>query len=143
MRSAVACIGWLLVSTPVVAGFSGNIAVETLNFRESGQFEDQIDDNFSLSFEPRWEGESNDGDDLWSAELFMRAEDKDTGREHGDIRELLWLHIDGDNEWRVGINTMSWGVTESQHLVDVINQIDLVEGIDGCLLYTSPSPRDS
>jgi hypothetical protein len=131
MRPATACFGWLLISTPVVADFSGNIAVESLSYRESGQFEDQIDDNLSMSFEPRWEGEWNDGDDLWSVELFMRAEDKNTGREHGDIRELLWLHIDGDNEWRVGINTMFWGVTESQHLVDVINQIDLVEGFDG------------
>ncbi len=131
MRPAVACIGWLLVSTPVAAEFSGNIAVESLSFRESGQFEDQIDDNLSMSFEPRWVGAWNNGDDLWSVELFMRAEETDTGREHGDIRELLWLHIDGDNEWRVGINTMFWGVTESQHLVDVVNQIDLVEGIDG------------
>jgi hypothetical protein len=131
MRPAVACIGWLLVSTPVAAEFSGNIAVETLNFRESGQFENQVDDNLSLSFQPKWDGEWNQGDDLWSVELFMRAEDKDTGREHGDIRELLWLHIDGDNEWRVGINTMFWGVTESRHLVDVINQIDQVEALDG------------
>ena len=131
MRPAAACIGWLLISTPVVADFSGNIAVESLNYRESGQFEDQVDDNLSLSFEPRWEGEWNDGDDLWSVELFMRAEDKNTGREHGDIREVLWLHIDGDNEWSVGSNTMFWRVTESQHLVDVTNQIVLVEGFDG------------
>lgn len=131
MRSAVVCIGWLLLSTPVAAGFSGNIAVETLNFRESGQFDDQVDDNVSLSFQPNLDGEWNQGDDLWSVELFMRAEDKDTGREHGDIRELLWLHIDGDNEWRVGINTMFWGVTESRHLVDVINQVDQLEGLDG------------
>jgi hypothetical protein len=131
MRLAVAWIGWLLISTPVVGGFSGNIAVESLSFRESGQFDDQVDDNFSMSFEPRWEGEWNDGDDLWSIEFFMRAQETDSGREHGDLREFLWLHVDGDNEWRVGVNTMFWGVTESQHLVDVINQIDLVEGIDG------------
>jgi hypothetical protein len=90
-----------------------------------------MDDNLTLSFKPKWDGDWNDGDDLWSVELFMRADDKDSGREHADIREALWLHVDGDNEWRVGINTMFWGVTESQHLVDVINQIDQVEGIDG------------
>ena len=26
----------------------------------------------------------------------MRVDDKDAGREHADIREALWLHVDGD-----------------------------------------------
>jgi hypothetical protein len=121
----------LLCAAGARAEFSGNIAAEAQYFPKSPQFEDQFDQNLTFSFEPRWDGESNDGNDLWSAELFLRADNKDAGREHADIRELLWLHIDGDNEWRVGINTMFWGVTESKHLVDVINQIDAVEGIDG------------
>ena len=131
MRPSVAWVGCSLISTAAVADFSGNIAVEYLHYFESAQYEDQIDNNLSMSFEPRLEGEWNEGDDLWSVELFMRAEETDTGREGGDIRELLWLHIDDDNEWRVGVNTMYWGVTESRHLVDVINQIDLVEDIQG------------
>jgi hypothetical protein len=113
------------------AEFSGNVAVEGQVFSEDPQFEDQFDQNLTLSFQPQWDGEWNDGDDLWSVELFMRADNKDAGREHADVREALWLHIDGDNEWRVGINTMFWGVTESRHLVDVINQTDAVENIDG------------
>lgn len=120
----------LFASVNTAAEFSGNVSVEGLYFPESGQFDDQMDENLTASFEPRWDGEWSDGDDLWSVELFLRADNKDDGREHADIRELLWLHIDGDNEWRVGINTMFWGVTESQHLVDVINQVDLVEGND-------------
>ena len=124
-------LGLLLYSGNSVAEFSGNVAVEAIGFSEEAQFEDQFDENLTLSFEPKWDGNWNDGDDLWSVELFMRADDKDANREHADIRELLWLHIDDDNEWRVGINTMFWGVTESQHLVDVINQIDAVESIDG------------
>lgn len=124
----------LLLVWPFVSGaqeFSGNIAVEAISFPNSGQFPEQMDDNLTLSFKPKWTGDWNDGDDSWSAELFMRADNKDDGRQHADIRELYWLRVDGDNEWRVGINTMFWGVTESQHLVDVINQIDQVEGIDG------------
>ena len=130
MRRSLPSLLLLLVASTAVADFSGNIAVEGLYFPESAQFDEQMDDNLTASFEPRWDGEWNDGDDLWSVELFIRADNKDAGREHADIRELLWLHIDGDNEWRVGINTMFWGVTESQHLVDVINQVDLVEGND-------------
>ena len=113
---------WPIITT--AQEFSGNIAVEALTFRQPGQFAGQMDDNLTLSFEPRWTGDWNDGDDSWSAEFYLRADNKDAGRQHADIRELLWLGLDGDNEWRVGINTMFWGVTESQHLVDVINQID-------------------
>ena len=128
-RSAVLA-ALLLGCAGARADFSGNVAVEAVTFAEEGQFDSQFDDNITLSFEPRWEGAWNDAADLWSVELFLRADDKDPGREHADIREALWLRIDGDNEWRVGVNTMFWGVTESQHLVDVINQVDAVEGID-------------
>ena len=125
---------WLLLSLASFSGFaefSGNVAVEGIYFPNDAKFEEQFESNVTMSFEPRWDGEWNDGDDLWSVELFMRADDKDSERQHADVRELLWLHLDGDNEWRVGVNTMFWGVTESQHLVDVINQVDGVEGIDG------------
>ena len=131
MRRAVVGIGLLIVAASVSAEFSGNVAIETLYFSESAQLDQQMNDNVTLSFKPKWDGEWNDGDDLWSLELFLRADDEDGGREHADIRELLWLRVDGDNEWRIGINTMFWGVTESKHLVDVINQIDRVEGVDG------------
>ena len=33
-------------------------------------------------------------------------------------------------ELRAGIGRVFWGVTESYHLVDVINQTDLVENVD-------------
>ena len=131
MRRLAVGLGLLLISFNGFAEFSGNVAIEAITFPEPAKFENQFDRNLTMSFQPKWDGEWNDGDDLWSAELFMRADNKDSQREHADIRELLWLHLDGDNEWRVGVNTMFWGVTESQHLVDVINQIDGVEGIDG------------
>jgi hypothetical protein len=121
----------LLLSAKAAAGFSGNVAVEAQHFVEDAQFEDQFDSNVTASFQPQWDGEWNDGDDRWSVELFMRADNRDAGRQHADVREALWLSIDDDNEWRVGVSTMFWGVTESKHLVDVINQTDAVENIDG------------
>lgn len=126
---SIMLVVWPLIT--VAQEFSGNIAAEAISFSQPGQFPNQMDDNLTFSFKPKWTGEWNDGDDAWSAEFFVRADNKDEGREHIDIRELLWLRVDGDNEWRIGINTMFWGVTETQHLVDVINQIDQVEGIDG------------
>lgn len=111
--------------------YSGNAAAELQVYPESGQFPNQLDENLSVSFQPKLRHAWNRGDDELTVELFMRADDKDEERQHADIREFKWLHVDGQNEWRVGIDTVFWGVTESQHLVDVINQIDGVEGIDG------------
>lgn len=127
--SVLLCLS--LLPALAAAEFSGNVAVEGQVFSEAPQSAEQFDENLTLSFQPHWDGRWNDGDDLWSVELFMRADNKDAGREHADVREALWLHIDRDSEWRVGINTMFWGVTESRHLVDVINQTDAVENIDG------------
>ena len=98
-------LAWASVAS---AEFSGNVALEAFLFPEDPQFDQQFDNNLTLSFKPKWFGGSDDGDDSWSAEFFLRADDKDDEREHADIRELLWLHLDGDNEWRVGINTMFW-----------------------------------
>lgn len=111
--------------------YSGNVAAEFQWYAESGQFPNQLDENLSFSFQPKMQHRWNEGDDEFTVEVFMRADDRDDEREHADIRELKWLHVAGQNEWRVGIDTVFWGVTESRHLVDVINQVDGVEGIDG------------
>jgi hypothetical protein len=59
------------------------------------------------------------------------VDENDNERTHGDIRELSWIHIGEDWELRAGLRKVFWGVTEFQHLVDVINQTDSVEDFDG------------
>jgi hypothetical protein len=44
---------------------------------------------------------------------------------------LTWLNVAENWELRVGIRKDYWGVSESQHLVDIINQTDAIEGSDG------------
>ena len=61
---------------------------------------------------------------------FARIDGEDEERAHYDIREFSMLFY-GDNwEFKAGISKVFWGVTESQHLVDIINQTDLVENIN-------------
>jgi len=62
---------------------------------------------------------------------FARIDERDDQRTHTDFRELI-LTTTGDSwEFSGGLGTVFWGVTESRHLVDVINQTDNVEGVDG------------
>ena len=50
---------------------------------------------------------------------------------HVDIRELNLLYTQDNWEGIAGISRVFWGVTESGHLVDIINQTDQLEGFDG------------
>ena len=120
-----------LVPNAHAIDFSGNVAAELQMFTSTARFPQQLDENLTLSFQPKFRQDWNEGNDEITLELFMRADGRDENRQHADIRELKWLHVSGSDEWRVGINTVFWGVTESQHLVDVINQLDSLEGIDG------------
>ncbi len=62
--------------------------------------------------------------------LFGRVDQHDRNRTHGDIREGFFELF--FNEWTFGfgVHKVFWGVTESRHLVDIINQTDLVEDFD-------------
>ena len=62
---------------------------------------------------------------------FARVDAEDEDRTHADLRELYWSHVGDDWDLHVGVKQVFWGVTEFKHLVDVINQTDFVENIDG------------
>lgn len=60
-----------------------------------------------------------------------RVDQSDSKRSYVDLREALvqWDH--GPLTARVGVSTVFWGVTESRHLVNVINQTDYLDDLDG------------
>lgn len=110
---------------------SGYIAGELRYFPESPLGIDQYEDvNFSLSAQPEYHHEWDDGYQTFTFVPFVRVDQHDQERTHFDIRELTWLKAAQDWELRVGIRKLFWGVTESQHLVDIINQTDLVDHPD-------------
>jgi hypothetical protein len=74
-----------------------------------------------------WPGRS----EQFAATLFARVDLYDSHRSHFDARELFWQKQFANWELNIGLRRVFWGVTESVHLVDVINQTDLVENIDG------------
>lgn len=71
------------------------------------------------------------GDDLFEFTPFYRHDARDADRSHFDIRDLSWSRVLGDFELRAGIRRVFWGVTELQHLVDIVNQTDALENPDG------------
>lgn len=85
----------------------------------------------SMRLQTEYSTDWNDGADLFVFDAMVRIDQQDNERTHADIRELAWLHVADNWELRTGIRKVFWGVTESQHLVDIINQTDQVESFDG------------
>jgi len=113
------------------AEWSGDVAGESRHFFDDPIDERQHGDNMSISFEPEYYRDWNDRRDSLTLIPFLRWDEGDDERSHIDVRELIWTHAADEWELRVGIGKVFWGVTESQHLVDIINQTDLVENFDG------------
>jgi len=86
--------------------------------------------NFSFAFETEYYHEWDKGNQSIAFVPFFRLDENDNERTHFDIRELNYLKVAENWELRLGIRKVFWGVTEFQHLVDIINQTDLVENLD-------------
>ncbi len=126
----------LFFTAPIKAlGLSGNISSELRYFPDMpasfGASRFDRGSSLSFAFSPEIYHEWNGGERAIVFSPFLRWDESDSERTHRDIRELNLLLVQGDLEWRIGLGRVFWGVTESQHLVDIINQTDAVENIDG------------
>lgn len=121
----------LLLADVSAAEWSGQLGLELRGFTESAAYAKQHGNNSSVFFQPEFYHEFNDGNDSITFVPYLRFDQNDDERSHADIRELTWLKVQDNLEWRIGIRKLFWGVTESQHLVDIINQTDLVDNPDG------------
>jgi hypothetical protein len=79
-----------------------------------------------------------DGGHRLVGEFFGRWDENDDERTHGDVRELYYQLTGDVLEFRAGLRRVFWGVTESRHLVDIINQSDFVENISNELKLGQP-----
>jgi len=125
-------LGMAVLQTPAIGGeWSGYVSGQ---FR--GFFEDPVDPRqhntyLSAAAEPRFDHSWQGGDHSFDTRLFYRVDQYDDNRTHGDVRELSWTGVFDTLEITAGISKVFWGVAETQHLVDIINQTDLVENVDG------------
>lgn len=84
----------------------------------------------SIALQPEFRLEWNDERDRITAIPFARLDAHDDERTHADLRALNWTHRAARWDTVVGVARVFWGTAESRHLVDVINQVDLVENFD-------------
>ena len=124
--------GLLLAARAEGAEFSAEAAVQGRFFAEAPLRSEQHDAIASASLRPEFHHDFRDGDQRVVAELFGRWDSGDDERTHADIRELYWRGtFRRDFDLYAGFRRVFWGVTETVHLVDIVNQTDLVENLDG------------
>ena len=109
---------------------SGHIELEPRGFTQSPAHPGQNRHGVSLAVQPELHQPFDEGRQSLLFTPFLRLDTADAGRTHFDVRELLYERVFDSAELRAGIGRVFWGVTESYHLVDVVNQTDLVENVD-------------
>lgn len=110
---------------------SGFLGVDTRFFTQDSQFPGQKGHaEISLIINPEFRVESKNGKHKFRFIPFARIDSRDSERSHFDIREAYWLWSTAEFEILTGFNRVFWGVTESRHLVNIINQADGVEDLD-------------
>ena len=95
--------------------------------RWPGQDDSTTQPSIATTVEARWRGENSRA----SIIPYLRYDETDDERSLVDLKEAYWAKEAESFELLIGVNTVFWGVTESVHLVDIINQTDAVADIDG------------
>lgn len=108
--------------------FSGRTGLSFRYFPKDILYQKQHETYLSAYFRPEFNMEW--GNNTLKFEGFLRVDQHDAESTHWDIRELYWQTIIKDWEISIGLKKIFWGVTEANHLVDIINQSDGLEGVD-------------
>lgn len=137
MAPGAACFAALALATDAGAGnwidyheFSGRVSAEDRWYPQPAAHSGQRAHALGFVVEPKLYLEDEKNRSL-TFEMFYRYDSADPHRTHADLRAayLLLFGETGDGEWelRAGVDRVFWGVAESRHLVDIVNQTDFVE----------------
>ncbi len=112
---------------------SGSVEMQARTFWHDpawvGQDDQALQGSLVSTAELRWRNE--EGNQRASFIPYLRWDAADEDRSLVDFKEAYWAYEGDSYELLVGANTVFWGVTESVHLVDIINQTDFAGDVDG------------
>ncbi len=113
------------------SSFETEINLELQVYTQDAAHSAQKDFYSGLTLQTQWYGEWDDGNQSLTVTPYGRFDADGSGRSHADFRELNWLGVFGSWEVLIGASRVFWGKTELLHLVDIINQTDGLENLDG------------
>ena len=118
----------ILFSQLIVGEMIGELSFDNRYFFSEG-LQEQKKSHTSFTFSP--EIFKDDSNRIFHFKAKLRKDSEDSGRNLNDIQELYLINIFEDKEIKFGVSKEFWGVTETSHRVDIINQTDFTEGFDG------------
>ena len=118
----------ILSSQIIIGEIIGEISFDNRYFFDIG-LEEQKKNHTSFSISP--EIFKDNSDRVFHFKAKVRKDSEDSRRNLNDIQEFYLINILKDKEIKFGISKEFWGVTETSHRVDIINQTDFTEGFDG------------
>lgn len=77
-----------------------------------------------------WSWQDDNGVHSFQLTPFLRWHQRDSASNLLDLQQAYWRYAGRNWEFKAGNDIVFWGVTESQRLVDVINQVDMVGGVE-------------
>jgi len=124
------CFLFLFSNTSHAFEADAELSVQGFLFLENGAWPHQEDYSASAAVNLEIYHEILDTFHV-SMEAFYRIDSVDKERTHGDLRVAEFLYFNDNLEITFGVGRVFWGATEFVHLVDIINQTDQVEELDG------------
>ena len=128
MRTICMIIGFSLFSGAIFSEVLGELILENRSFFKEGYL-NQDKQHSSFTFSPEIYIENDET--IFHFKSKFRKDSQDANRNLLDIQELYFLSIGESREIKYGISKEFWGVTETNHRVDIINQTDFTEALDG------------
>ena len=131
LLSLIACLCVPYGANAMEIDFEGSLVAEHRHFLHEGKSSQHEQDFTSLSSTIELGFYSLSGRHAVIVQPFARYDQHDHERTHADLREAKYRYTNGGWEVTIGVDKVFLGVTEFLHLVDIINQTDNVESIDG------------
>ena len=113
------------------ADLSGRVDLRFRGFAHPPAYPRQERNTAALVLQPEFQHTSKDGRDSFRVLPHLRLDSASEKPADFDVRELTYQHLSDSAELRVGIGRVFWGVVESYRLIDIVNQVDLANDIDG------------
>ena len=110
--------------------FTGSIDAEFRYFSQAPLTPGLAETNFAIAAEVEAYRRLGAGDDSLRITPFVRLDQRDSRRSRLDLREFYWQKVGDNYELTVGVSRVFWGVAETRHLVNIINQVDLAANGD-------------
>jgi len=124
--AVITCV--ILFVTPAHAQWNHELELEFRYFQNEPLFTEQGRNAAAITYRPIWSAVV--GNSLFDFRGVVRYDENDEERNLVDVTELTWTYTYQDWEFKLGIGKVFWGVAETLHLVDIINQTDLADDID-------------